>query len=54
MARIQSSGELGKERGKEAIDVLLLHIPKIEVVIGHRGQPSCAHVLDVLNDCRAS
>jgi hypothetical protein len=41
---------LGKERGEEAIAVLLLDVSKIAIVIGHRGQSSCTQTLDVLND----
>jgi hypothetical protein len=52
MARIGFSGELGKERGKEAIKVLFLHISKIEVIIGHRGQSSGTLAFDFLDDCR--
>jgi hypothetical protein len=54
MARIGFGRKLGKERGKEAIAVLLLRIPKIEIIVGHCGQSGCSHALDVLDDCGAS
>ena len=51
MIRIGFGRKLQNEGGEEAIAVLLLDIPKIEVIIRHGGQSGGMHVLDVLDDC---
>ena len=38
------------EGGEEAITVLLLGVPKIEIIIGQGGQSDCMHRLNVLNN----
>jgi len=50
IARILFSRKLGEEGGEEAIAVLLLVIPKIEIIIRHCGQSGCTQTLDFLND----
>jgi hypothetical protein len=49
--RMRFGSKLGNEGGEKAIAVLLLHIPKIEIIVGHSGQSGRMHALDVLNDC---
>jgi hypothetical protein len=54
VACIRFGRELRKERVEEAITVLLLDIPKVEIIIGHRGQSSSTQVFYVVNNCRTN
>src|SRR6266851_1294062 len=54
VTRIRFGGKLGKEGGEEAIEILLLHIPKIKIIKGHCGQSSRTQVFDVLYDRRTN